>query len=290
MFWSSNSTRPVLPGTVLPSQPVPDHIERPAYACGEEPLADPGGCRDAQTIDRMRRAGRLARTVLERVAAEAVPGVTTFELDQLAQEWVVEAGAYPSTIGYRTFEKALCTSVNEIACHGIPDDRPLASGDIVSLDLTVWLDGVHGDTCLTVPVGAVDRDSARLIRATEASLEAGIQAVRPGVQLRAIGAATDRVARDRGFTVIEMFTGHGIGFGFHAEPQSVFHVDQPDATLVLEEGMTFTIEPILTPGTGQIVIWDDGWTAATRDLARCAQAEHTIVVTGDGAEILTMAG
>jgi methionyl aminopeptidase len=178
--------------------------------------------------------------------------------------------------------------VNEVACHGIPDDRALEAGDIISLDLTVWLDGVHGDTCLTVPVGAVDGESARLMLATDESLAAGIAAVRPGAQMREIGAATERVAHQRGFRIVRMFTGHGIGTGFHPAP-TVLHFDDPNEVAELEVGMTFTIEPILTTGSAEIAIWRDGWTAVTTDGGRCAQAEHTVVVTEDGAEILTRA-
>lgn len=289
MFFNSRRPEPVRPGTVLPDEPVPANVARPEYADGQAPLEDRGGPRDAETIERMRRAGQLSRTILERVAARVEPGVTTDALERMARDWVIEAGAYPSTVGYKGFTKALCTSVNEVACHGIPDDRALANGDIISLDLTVYLDGVHGDTCLTVPVGMVEQRHARLMVATDASLAAGIAAVRPGASLRDIGAACERAATSRGYAVVSSFTGHGIGHGFHAEPRHVPHVDDRHARYVLEEGMTLTIEPILTAGDEAIEVWDDGWTAVTADGSFCAQAEHTIVVTATGAEILTVA-
>lgn len=293
MFDFVRRPEPVRAGTVVDSAPVPEHVARPAYALGEPPVQDPGGPRDEATIAAMRRACALARTILERVAAAAEVGVTTEQLDHLAQELAVGAGAYPSTLGYApgglAYPKSLCTSVNEVACHGIPDDRALRSGDLLSIDFTAYLDGVHGDTCLTVPVGPVDRESARLMRAADESLAAGIAAVRPGETLRAVGRACQRAAVERGFTIVSCFTGHGIGTGFHAPPQ-VLHVDDPslDRT-VLEPGMTFTIEPILSAGDERIETWPDGWTAVTVDRSRCAQAEHTILVTEHGAEILTVA-
>ena len=279
----------VRPGTVSPMRAVPESIPRPPYARTGRPrgpsprIADP-----VERAARMRRAGRAAAEVLAEVRRAVRPGITTDALDEVAHEACIARGAYPSPLNYHGFPKAICTSVNEVILHGIPDSRPLLDGDVVSLDVTVYLDGVHGDCCATVPVGTIDEESRRLLRAAEECLMRGIGAVRPGNAVSEIGRAVEAHARAGGYDVVRAFCGHGIGEDFHAEPQ-VLHYFDPRHRDVMREGMTFTIEPMLTVGSARHVLWPDGWTAATADGKRSAQFEHTVLVTADGAEILTAA-
>jgi len=283
------AARFVRPGRVSPRRAVPDHIARPPYA--DDPKGRPGAResadpKDAETIERMRRAGRAAAEVLQVVGAAVRPGVTTDELDAIAHEACIERGGYPSPLGYNGFPKSLCTSVNEVICHGIPDSTVLKDGDIVNLDVTVYLDGVHGDTNATFLVGEVDEESKALVQVTRECLDLGIAAVKPGGTVRDIGRAIQAHAEGKGYGVVRAFVGHGIGRAFHSEPQ-VYHYDNPQARTQLVPGMTFTIEPMITIGDWRHEMWDDGWTAVTRDRSRTAQFEHTLVVTDDGAEILT---
>jgi methionyl aminopeptidase len=281
------STERVRPGKVSPPRPVPDHIPRPPYAETGVPVRTPGPhVRSPDVIERMRVAGRAAAEVLQVVGAAVAPGVTTDELDALCHEEIIKRGGYPSPLNYGGFPKSLCTSVNEVICHGIPDDRPLRDGDIVNLDVTIYLDGVHGDTNATFPVGQIDEASAHLIEVTRACLERGIAAVEPGRPVRAIGRAIQEHAEAHGYGVVRAFVGHGIAEEFHTDLQ-IPHYDDPRATTILEPGMTFTIEPMITMGAWQHEIWPDGWTAVTVDRKRTAQFEHTLLVTDDGAEILT---
>jgi methionyl aminopeptidase len=240
----------------------------------------------ADVIERMRVAGRVAADVL-RVTAQAIaPGVTTDELDAVCHQATIDRGAYPSPLNYHGYPKSICTSVNEVICHGIPDSRPLDDGDIVNLDVTVFLGGVHGDTNATFGVGTIDAESARLIAVTRACLEKGIEAVVPGRPISDIGRAIQRHAEPAGFGVVRNYYGHGIGEVFHSRPQ-IPHFYEPSATTIMEPGMTFTIEPMITMGTWRHLAWDDGWTAVTADGRRTAQFEHTILVTDEGAEVLT---
>jgi methionyl aminopeptidase len=277
----------VRPGRVGPPRPVPPGIPRPDYADTGEPVdwAEPL-VKDADTIRRMRAAGRAAAEVLAATAAAIRPGVTTDQLDAIAHAESIARGAYPSPLNYRGFPKSLCTSVNEVICHGIPDDRPLADGDIVNLDVTVFLDGVHGDTNATYPVGRVDGESLRLIQVTRECLERGIGAVRPGRPVADIGAAVEAHATRHGFGVVRAFVGHAIGRQFHGGLH-VPHYGGSGVDVVMEPGMTFTIEPMITMGDWRHAMWDDGWTAVTADARRTAQFEHTLVVTDTGAEVLT---
>ena len=196
-------------------------------------------------------------------------------------------GAYPSTVGYRGFRASVCTSVNEVACHGIPDGRALVEGDIVNIDVTAFIGGVHGDTSATFAVGEIADAVEALVRTTCEVTLAGVAAVAPGRQFRAIGQAIEPLAADRGFGVISMYGGHGIGTVFHAAPH-VHHVDEPSATVEMVPGMAFTIEPMLTAGTTRLRQWSDGWTEVTTDGLPSAQFEHTVVVTADGVEVLTV--
>jgi len=203
----------------------------------------------------------------------------------------LDEGGYPSTLGYRGYAKSLCTSVNEVVAHGIPDDRPLEPGDIVNCDVTIYLDGVHGDCSRTFLVGGeavVDPATVALVRATEAALHAGVAAVRPGARVRDIGRAIQKVARAGGYGIVRELVGHGIGEQFHGEPH-VHHYDEPRNKAVVRPGMAFTIEPMLTLGMPEVVLWDDQWTIVTLDGQPSAQFEHTVLVTDDGVEVLTAA-
>jgi methionyl aminopeptidase len=269
---------------------VPADIPRPHYAETGVPVRRAEShVRSPEVIERMRRAGRAAADVLQVVGAAVAPGVTTDELDALCHEECIRRGGYPSPLNYGAFPKSLCTSVNEVICHGIPDDRALIDGDIVNLDVTIFIDGVHGDTNATFPVGTTDQGSADLIRVTRECLDRGIAAVSPGSQIREIGRAIQDHAEGHGYGVVRAFVGHGIGEQFHSDLQ-IPHYDDPRATTVIEPGMTFTIEPMITMGAWQHQLWSDGWTAVTVDRRRTAQFEHTLLVNDDGAEILTLPG
>jgi methionyl aminopeptidase len=282
------ATTSVRPGLVGLRRPVPASIGRPPYAESGQPPADRGSAvQPPDVIGRMRVAGRLAAEVLLEVGAAVRPGITTDELDAIAHEATVRRDSYPSPLNYRGFPKSLCTSVNEVICHGIPDSRSLVEGDIVNLDVTVYHDGVHGDTNATFLVGEVDDDPRRLVRETRAAMYAGIAAVRPGVRINEIGRAIEDHAHAHDLGVVREFIGHSIGEQFHGALQ-ILHYYEPRADTVIEPGMTFTIEPMITLGSPKLRIWDDGWTAVTVDGSRSAQFEHTLVVTDVGAEILTV--
>jgi methionyl aminopeptidase len=281
--------RRVRPGRVSPRRAVPLSIARPPYITTDGVPASRGSSapRSADTIARMRVAGRAAAEVLATVGAAVQAGVTTDDLDALAHEEYIKRGGYPSPLGYRGYPKSLCTSINEVICHGIPDSTRLREGDIINLDVTIYLDGVHGDTNATFCVGEVDETSARLVQVTRECLDLGIAAVRPGVEVRSLGAAIQKHAEAAGFGVIRDFVGHGIGEEFHGELQ-IPHYDDGHSTMLLEPGMTFTIEPMISVGDWHLKMWDDGWTAVTADLSRTAQFEHMMVVTDDGVEVLTL--
>ncbi|MBP0460493.1 type I methionyl aminopeptidase [Streptomyces montanisoli] len=283
------SGQPLLvPGKLSPARAVPAAILRPPYV--GKPAPEPYGGPDVQTdetIERMRIAGRIAADAREEAAKHIAPGVTTDELDRVAHDYMCDHGAYPSTLGYRGFPKSLCTSVNEVICHGIPDSTVLRDGDIVNLDVTAYINGVHGDTNATYLCGDVDEESRLLVERTKESLARAIKAVRPGRQINVIGRVIESYAKRFGYGVVRDFTGHGINTSFHSG-LVVPHYDSPQATTVIREGMTFTIEPMLTLGSYDYDLWDDGWTVVTKDRRRTAQFEHTLVVTAAGAEILTL--
>jgi methionyl aminopeptidase len=282
------STEHIRPGRLSPRRTVPAAIPRPPYAESGVPVRIPESpIRTPEIIEKMRHTGREAAQVLQAVAAAIAPGVTTDQLDALCHDEIVRRGAYPSPLNYGGFPKSLCTSVNEVICHGIPDDRALVDGDIVNLDVTIFLDGVHGDTNATFPVGQIDDDSARLIRVTRECLDRGIESVKPGRPISDIGRAIQSHAEAEGFGVVRAFVGHGIAEQFHTDLQIPHYYDQRAAT-IMEPGMTFTIEPMITVGAWQHQMWDDGWTAVTIDKRRTAQFEHTLLVTDDGVDILTL--
>ncbi len=277
------------PGVVSPIRVVPNSIEVPEYVGRKSPAPYNGPeVKDAETIERMRIAGSIAARALNEVAAHIEPGVTTDELDRIGHEFLCDHNAYPSTLGYRGFPKSLCTSINEVICHGIPDSTRLVEGDIINIDITAFINGVHGDTDATYPVGEVDEESALLIERTREATMRAINAVAPGRPLNVIGRVIESYAKRFNYGVVRDFTGHGIGTAFHSG-LVVPHYDDPRADLIVEAGMTFTIEPMLTLGSIDYVIWDDRWTVVTRDLKRTAQFEHTLLVTDTGAEILTLA-
>ncbi len=283
------SQTPLRPGRPSPTRTVPEGIARPDYA----KTGDPGTwveplVRPPEVIAAVRRASKAAAEVLAVVGAAVRPGITTDALDALAHEECIARGGYPSPLNYNGFPKSLCTSVNEVICHGIPDDRALVDGDIVNLDVTVYLDGVHGDTNATFLVGDVDEESRRLVTVTHECLLAGIAAVKPGRPVSDIGAAIESHAHAGGYGVVRAFVGHGVARRFHGPPHVPHHYDA-SATTLMQPGMTFTIEPMITLGTWRHVMWDDAWTAVTADKRRTAQFEHTLLVTPTGEEILTVA-
>jgi methionyl aminopeptidase len=227
--------RPLRPGTVSPMRPVPPGIPRPPYAeSGEPPPGREAAVKSPEVIARMRVAGRIAAEILREAGALVAPGVTTDEIDAAVHEATIARGAYPSPLNYHGYPKSVCTSVNEVICHGIPDDRALEDGDIVNLDVTAYVDGVHGDTNATFLVGQVDAGSRRLVQITRECLDRGIAAVRPGRPLSAIGRAIEQHATKAGFSVIRTFVGHGIGEQFHGEP-SVLHYYEPRYTTPIHD-------------------------------------------------------
>jgi methionyl aminopeptidase len=281
------SRRALAAGMVSPRLAVPPGIVRPDYAAGGRPRVSGKDVKTPEEMERMRRACRAAARVL-RVTGEAVrAGVATDALDRIAHEETIRLGGYPSPLAYRGFPKSLCTSVNEVICHGIPDSRPLEDGDIVNLDVTVYLDGMHGDCSATYLVGEVDAEGRRLVQVARECLAKGIAAVTPGRPISDIGRVIEAHASRHGYGVVRAYCGHGIGESFHTSLQVPHHHD-PSATRIMEVGMTFTIEPMITEGTWQDLLWDDGWTAVTADGKRSAQFEHTIAVTEKGAEVLTV--
>jgi methionyl aminopeptidase len=267
---------------------VPVQVARPEYVDQPAPLPYRGPeVKDAETIERMRAAGRLAARALAEVGRHVTPGVSTDELDRVGHEFLVDHGAYPSTLGYRGFPKSLCTSVNEVICHGIPDARVVEDGDIVNIDITAYLDGVHGDTNATFLAGDVDAETRLLVERTQEALARAIKAVRPGRRVNVIGRVIEAYAARFGYGVVREFTGHGIGTAFHSG-LVIPHTDEPHYDDLIEPGMTFTIEPMLCLGTAAWDMWEDGWTVTTKDKRASAQFEHTLLVTDDGAEILTL--
>lgn len=275
------------PGRISPRRQVPAQIERPEYVGRKYPRIGEPNVKDAETIERMRVAGRIAARALAEVGKHVEPGVTTDELDRIGHEFLCDHGAYPSTLGYRGYPKSLCSSINEVICHGIPDDTVVADGDIVNIDITAFIGGVHGDTNATFLAGDVDEESRLLVERTREATMRAIKAVAPGRQLNVIGRVIESYARRFGYGVVRDFTGHGIGTTFHSG-LIVPHFDDPDVDVVMEPSMTFTIEPMLTLGTIAYDMWPDGWTAVTKDRKRTAQFEHTVLVTLDGHEILTL--
>ena len=236
----------------------------------------------------MRVAGRLAAQVLEMIEPHVVPGVTTDELNTICHDYIVkDQNAIPAPLNYKGFPKSICTSVNQQVCHGIPGKKKLKDGDIVNIDITVIKDDYHGDTSKMFLVGKAKPEVKRLVKVTQEALYIGIGKIRPGLRLGDIGHAIQRHAESHRYSVVREFCGHGIGLDFHEEPQ-VLHYGKPNTGLVLEPGLVFTIEPMINLGKRHVKILSDGWTAVTKDKSPSAQWEHTILVTEDGFEILTL--
>jgi methionyl aminopeptidase len=279
---------PVKKGIVSPVRLVPAHIIRPSYAEHGKPTERRAttSVKNVEELARMRVAGRAARQVLDTVLAAVEPGLTTDALDQIAHEKALELGAYPSPLNYHGFPKSLCTSVNEVICHGIPDDRLLLDGDIINCDVTVYIEGMHGDCSETVFVGQPDAQSRRLVETTYECTMQGIAAARAGMTLNEIGKAIAPIAQKEGFSIVRDFAGHGIGSQFHQDPQIVHYPDVRQRQKIVP-GMTFTVEPMINVGSHRCVVWPDNWTAVTIDGLRSAQFEHTLVVTDSGYELLT---
>ncbi|WP_018862307.1 MULTISPECIES: type I methionyl aminopeptidase [unclassified Thioalkalivibrio] len=248
----------------------------------------PVSIKTPEEIEHMRVAGRLAAEVLEMIEPHVQAGVTTGELDRICHDYIVNTqDAIPAPLNYRGFPKSICTSVNHQVCHGIPGDRKLKNGDILNIDITVIKNGFHGDTSRMFVIGKPSIQAQRVIDVARTSMYLGIQQVRPGATLGDIGHAIQQYAEGQRCSVVREFCGHGIGRGFHEDPQ-VLHYGKPGTGLKLEEGMCFTIEPMVNAGRRHTRILADGWTAVTKDHSPSAQWEHTILVTADGYEILTM--
>src|SRR4051812_36383825 len=279
---------PLVPGRQSPWRAVPSSIVRPEYVGKQRPKEWRGShVQTPETIEKMRVAGRLAAQATQLAGEHCKPGVTTDEIDRAVHEFLVDHDAYPSTLGYRGFPKSCCTSLNEVICHGIPDSTVIQDGDIVNIDVTAFIGGVHGDTNATFLAGDVAEEDRLLVERTHEATMRAIKAVRPGRELNVVGRVIESYARRFGYGVVRDFTGHGIGRDFHSG-LVVLHYEEPSVTTLLEEGMTFTIEPMITLGTVDYDMWDDGWTVLTKDRRRTAQFEHTILVTATGAEILTL--
>ncbi len=275
------------PGRISPQRPVPASIVRPEYVGRAAPAPATGGdVYDEATIELIAESGRIAADAISAVGDAIREGVTTDELDRIAHEFLVSHGAYPSTLGYRGFPKSACTSVNEVICHGIPDDTVLVDGDIVNIDITAFRNGVHGDTNRTFVVGEATQEATDLVERTRLALERGIKAVAPGRRVNVIGRAIEMYAKRFGYGVVRDYTGHGVGRAFHSG-LIIPHYDAPQYDDVMEVGMVFTIEPMLTLGGTDAEIWADDWTVTTRDRSLTAQFEHTLVVTENGARVLT---
>jgi methionyl aminopeptidase len=273
----------IAPHTVTPLRDVPRSIPRPEYVGRPGPKRYTGSdVQSDEVVAKMRVAGKIAANAMLEAAKAIAPGVTTDRLDAVAHEYMLDHGAYPSALGYRGFPKSICTSVNEVVCHGIPDLRPLEDGDLVKIDCTAFYEGVHGDNCATFYCGDVDEESRLL---TE--LNRAIKAVKPGRPISVIGRVIESYAKRFGYGVVRDYTGHGVHTSFHSG-LVILHYDEPRLDTLMKPGMTFTIEPMLTLGTHETELWADDWTVVTTDKSRVAQFEHSLVVTKSGAEILTL--
>lgn len=276
-------------GTVSPTLSVPRSIPRPEYVGKQEPTEGLGGnMYTAEEIERVRIAGRIAANAIVEAGKACVPGATTDQIDKIAHEYLLDHDAYPSCLGYRGFPKSICTSINEVICHGIPDSTVLQDGDIINLDITAYIGDMHGDTNWTFLVGDVDEESRLLVERTYEATMRGIKAVKPGREINVIGRVIEKYANRFGYGVVRDFTGHGVGRDFHTGLIVPHYDAAPAHNEVMEPGMIFTIEPMLNLGTEKYEAWDDDWTIVTADRKRSAQFEHTLVVTETGSEILTL--
>jgi methionyl aminopeptidase len=277
------------PGVVSKALSVPSNIVKPEYVGKKAPAEWTGGhVKTAEQIEKIRTAGKLAAQAIELAGSSIQVGMSTNQLDVIVHDFLISNGAYPSTLGYRGFPKSCCTSVNEIICHGIPDDLEIQDGDIVNIDVTAYLDGFHGDSNQTFKVGNVSEEVSLLVDRTKESLDRAIASVMPGRPINVIGRTIESYAKRFGYGVVRDFTGHGIGEAFHSGLVIPHYDAAPLYSNTMEVGMVFTIEPMLTLGTHEWDIWPDGWTVSTKDKSITAQFEHTLVVTESGAQILTL--
>ena len=282
-------TGSLMPGVVSKPLAVPKAITRPEYVGKRAPAEWTGGhTKSPEQVEKIRAAGKLAAQAIELAGNSIAPGMKTNDLDEIVHEFLIENGAYPSTLGYRGFPKSCCTSVNEIICHGIPDDLEIQEGDIVNIDVTAYLAGFHGDSNRTFKVGKVPEEVSLLVDRTKEALDRAIASVMPGRQINVIGRTIESYAKRFNYGVVRDFTGHGIGEAFHSGLVIPHYDAAPNYSNTMEVGMVFTIEPMLTLGTHEWDMWPDGWTVATKDKSITAQFEHTLVVTESGAEILTL--
>jgi methionyl aminopeptidase len=276
-------------GRISPARTVPAQIARPEYVGRPGPREyDGSNVYDTAQIELVRESGRIAAGAVEAVGLAIRPGVTTDELDAVGHRYLIENGAYPSTLSYRGYPKSVCTSINEVICHGIPDDTVLADGDIINIDITAFKNGVHGDLSKTFLVGEASPVATDLVERTREAMNRGIKAVSAGRAVNVIGRAIESYAKRFGYGVVRDFTGHGVGEAFHSGLVIPHYDTAPNHADVMEVGMVFTIEPMLTLGSYEWDMWSDGWTVTTRDKGLTAQFEHTIVVTERGADILTL--
>lgn len=280
----------LIPGRISPKLDVPASITRPEYVGKAMPAKFTGSnIKTQEQIEKIRHSGKIAAQAIELVGQHAKPGITTDELDKIAHKFLIDNGAYPSTLGYRGYPKSICSSLNEVICHGIPDDTVLEDGDILNIDITAYIDGFHGDSNQTFLVGEVKPEVAELVERTREALARGIAVVAPGRSVNLIGRAIESYAKRFNYGVVRDFTGHGIGEAFHSGLIIPHYDSAPMYSDEMQVGMVFTIEPMLTLGTHQWEMWADGWTVVTKDKSITAQFEHTLVVTETGADILTLA-
>ena len=276
-------------GKLSATRSVPNAITRPEYVGKSAPAKFTGSdVKTPEQVAKIRAAGRIAAQAIQLVGEACKPGVTTDELDRIGHEFVISQGAYPSTLGYRGFPKSLCSSINEVICHGIPDDTVLEDGDIINIDITAFKDGFHGDSNVTFLVGNVAPEVELLVERTHEAMMRGINAALPGRSVNIIGRAIETYAKRFNYGVVRDFTGHGVGEAFHSGLVIPHYDSAPHFDDEIKVGMVFTIEPMLTLGTHEWDIWSDDWTVVTKDRSLTAQFEHTIVITDDGPEILTL--
>lgn len=280
----------LIPGRISPKLDVPKSIVRPEYVGKPAPAKFTGSdVKTPEQIEKIRHSGKIAAQAIELVGQNAKPGITTDELDKIAHQFLIVNGAYPSTLGYRGYPKSICSSLNEVICHGIPDDTVLEDGDILNIDITAYIDGFHGDSNQTFLVGEIKPEISLLVERTREALARGISVVAPGRSVNLIGRAIESYAKRFNYGVVRDFTGHGVGEAFHSGLIIPHYDSAPMYSDEMKVGMVFTIEPMLTLGTHQWEMWADGWTVVTKDRSITAQFEHTIVVTETGADILTLA-
>lgn len=279
----------LVPGTIGPRRAVPARIERPEYVDKDEAVSDSGPkVQSAEVIERMREASRIAALALQAAGEAARPGVTTDAIDAVVHDVLVSEGAYPSTLGYLGFEKSCCTSLNEVICHGIPDSTVMEEGDILNVDVTAYIHGVHGDTNATFLVGEVDPRIEDLVERSREAMMRGIRAAKIGRQVNVIGRVIEKYVGRFGYESVRDYTGHGVAEGFHNGLVIPHYDSAPMFDDEIAENMTFTVEPMVTIGSQEWEMWDDGWTVVTKDRSFTAQFEHTMVMRPEGPELLTV--